>query len=173
MYSYLCCPLLCVFSLLTAPSPAESPCFTFLQSPPSPSFASPFFATLSPHIHFPHSLPTPYISLPYLPFTILSPPVSINISALTRFSSPHLICHASFYLFFITSVSFFTLTPSHAVCSPPVSFPPRHLTGGLAFEHHHHGQLHEQVQPSVLVRAAAQTHGVEPPRGLVPPQEDR
>lgn len=41
--------------------------------------------------------------------------------------------------------------------------PPPRVPGGLADEHHHHRQLHEQVQPSVLVPAAAQAHGVEPP----------
>lgn len=55
----------------------------------------------------------------------------------------------------------FCQLPFHLLMS--VFLPLCLLPGGLAAEHHHHRQLHEQVQPSVLVPVTAQTHGVEPP----------
>lgn len=55
----------------------------------------------------------------------------------------------------------FCQLPFHLLVS--VFLPLCLLPGGLAAEHHHHRQLHEQVQPSVLVPVTAQTHGVEPP----------
>lgn len=120
----------------------------------------------------------------HLPFTILSPPLS---TSLYSHISPPLLspcltatCFFPQLLFHFSLLFFSTLSCSHTFVhffSPPpgvsVSFPSCHLPGGLAVEHHHHRQLHEQVQPSVFVPVAAQTHGVEPPRGLVPPQENR
>lgn len=123
----------------------------------------------------------------HLPFTILSPPLSTSLYS--HISPPLLSSRLASLLpvFFPNSCSTFrcffvfphslALTPLYTFFSPPpgvsVSFPSCHLPGGLAVEHHHHRQLHEQVQPSVFVPVAAQTHGVEPPRGLVSPQENR
>ncbi|KTG40902.1 hypothetical protein cypCar_00040111, partial [Cyprinus carpio] len=48
---------------------------------------------------------------------------------------------------------------------------PDSLNCGLAVEYHH-GQLSEQIPQTLLLPAAAQTHGVVPLRRLVTPQED-
>lgn len=117
-----------------------------------------------------------------LPFTILSPPLSTSLYSHISppLASPRLTATCFFPTPVPLFVAFFShslaLTPLYTFFSPPgvsVSFPSCHLPGGLAVEHHHHRQLHEQVQPSVFVPVTAQTHGVEPPRGLVPPQENR
>lgn len=94
--------------------------------------------------------------------TVLSPPLP-SFCLLLSPTSP--------ILFYFLSHSL-ALTPLFSLWHPTslsVSSPPRRLPGGLAAEHHHHRQLHEQVQPPVFLPAAAQTHGVEPPWGLVPP----
>lgn len=103
----------------------------------------------------------------------LSPPLSSSVTfPLPVFFFFQLPFHLSF-AFFHTHLLSHLHTFFFSLPGASVSFPLRHLPGGLATEHHHHGQLHEQVQPSVLVPATTQTHGVEPPWGLVPPQENR
>lgn len=169
-------------SLTTVLPPAESPSCAF---PESPSLSFPIFIscfTFSPHISFlpflfhpPPSLTT--LSSLHNPLTSL---INVSTHTHTPCSSPPLIRHSPFTCFSQLPFHFPLLIRSHTIThlfifclGASVSFPSCHLPGGLAVEHHHHGQLHEQVQPSVLVPASAQTHGVEPPRGLVPPQENR
>lgn len=148
---------------------------------PPPLFPSLSRFTLSLFLHssLPFHFYPPSLTL-CLPFTILSPPLS---TSLYSHLSPPVFPSVTLPLPVFRSTFFLlplTLTPLHTIFSTPpphastgVSLASRHLPGGLAVEHHHHGQLHEQVQPPVLVPVAAQTHGVEPPRGLVPPQADR
>lgn len=88
------------------------------------------------------------------PITILSPPLStsLHLCLSPLFSHTCSPPHPSHSLALVSSL-YFTHIFLH--------FP--RVPGGLADEHHHHRQLHEQVQPSVLVPAPAQAHGVEPP----------
>lgn len=118
---------------------AVSPLFTLLRKPPPPSqfcSLSPLF--ISHHLSSHHNPLTSFISVSTCTSLFFTP----------VFFSP-------FQLQLRVSLLSFTLTSFYP---PPQLFP-----GGLATEHHHHRQLHEQVQPSVLVPAAAQAHGVEPP----------
>lgn len=98
-----------------------------------------FLFLISPHLS---SHPNPVTSF-------------INISALAPLS---FLSHTCFFSPFNSASHVNASFHTHLFCTFPPRFP-----GGLAAEHHHHRQLHEQVQPSVLIPAAAQAHGVEPP----------